>query len=177
MSTACLAFLFAAAVTLHNLEEAFFLPRWLRAHRRIRFDPNPTAYWVGTTLASILVWIAALGAVLRPAVPAFHFALAGSALGVAINAVLPHLAESLIQRSYMPGTATGILFNLPLAVFLLRVQLGAGPASPASFWLQAMLYAALLGIAVFGSLYALHALFRRAPFAGNSGDSAGPLNG
>jgi hypothetical protein len=67
-------------------------------------------------------------------------------------------------------SATGMLFNLPLAFFLLQAQLRASLASPACFWLQTVLYAALLGVAAFGSLYAILACFKR---CGESEHSAG----
>ncbi len=155
MSTACLAFPFAAAVTLHNLEEAFFLPNWLRAHGRVRFRPNPTAYWIGTSFLTVLAWIAAAGAAQTPPWRPFPLLLSGFALGVAINAIVPHLAMTLMRRSYMPGTATALLLNLPLAVFLIHAQLRSRTASLASFWLQAVVYAALLGLVAFGLLYLL----------------------
>ncbi len=161
MSRSTLALLFAAAVTLHNLEEALFLPAWIRTHLKVRFDPNPKAYWIATSLASILIWILALGATLRPATPPFHLALSGFALGVAINAFLPHLVVSAIKRSYSPGTATAVLLNLPLSIMLIGVESRSGLASPASFWIETMAYAVLLGAVVFGSLYTMLAVFKK----------------
>ena len=39
-------------------------------------------------------------------------------LGIAmfLNALVPHLLLSFVLRSYMPGLATGLLLNIPLAV-------------------------------------------------------------
>jgi hypothetical protein len=63
---------------------------------------------------------------------------------MAINAVLPHLVISLVKHSYMPGTGTGMLFNLPLGVLLIHGQLSAHATSHAEVWRDAVLYALLL---------------------------------
>jgi hypothetical protein len=43
---------------------------------------------------------------------------------MAANAVVPHLAVTLALRRYMPGTATGLLLNLPLGAYLLHEAFG-----------------------------------------------------
>ena len=84
--------------------------------------------------------------------------LSGFALAMAINAVLPHLVISLVKHSYMPGTGTGMLFNLPLGVLLIHGQLSAHATSHAEVWRDAVLYALLLAVGAFGSLHGAHAI-------------------
>lgn len=158
-----LLLMFATAVTLHNLEEALWLPDWLRTHIKAFFDPDPRAYWVGTSLISLFVWIVALATAVWPAVLPFHLALSGIALVMAVNAVMPHLSMTLIRRSYMPGTATGMLFNLPLAVLLIHAQLRNCVVTRVYFWRQSILYAIVLGIVAFAGVAALHKIFERLP--------------
>jgi hypothetical protein len=160
-----LPLLFATGVTLHDLEEALWLPGWMRTRTHVKtvFDPHPKAYWVGTSLVSFVVWIAALAVGIWPTVPPFHLVLSGFALAMAVNAVVPHLSMSLIQRSYMPGTATGMLFNLPLAVLLIQAELRSRLAPWASFWRQSVFYAVLLGVVAFGSLVVLHTVLGSFP--------------
>lgn len=159
MSHLLLPLLFSCGVTLHDFEEARWLPGWMRTHVRTGFDPNPRAYFAATSLVSAVVWLAVLSVAIWPAVPTFHLVLSGIALAMAVNAVVPHLWMSLIRRSYMPGTATGMLFNLPLAVLLIQIQLRSGLVPWESFWRQTVVYAFLLGIAALASLAALHILF------------------
>jgi len=163
MSHLCLPLMFATGVTLHDLEEAFWLPDWIRTHVKTVFDPNPKAYWVVTSLVSLVVWIAAMAVWIWPTVQPFHLVLSGIALAMAVNAFVPHLSMSLIRRSYMPGTATGMLINLPLAALLLQTQLRSGVVSWAYFWWQTVIYALSLGIFAFGSLAALHTVLGSFP--------------
>jgi len=77
---------------------------------------------------------------------------------MAVNAEVPHLPISLIKHSYSPGTGTGMLFNLPLGVLLIRAQLGTNTSSPVDVWREAVQYALLLAGGTFGSLYVAHAI-------------------
>ena len=54
------------------------------------------------------------------------YLLCGYALAMLLNVALPHVLATLIMRSYAPGTATAVLFNLPVTVALLRRALMDG---------------------------------------------------
>jgi hypothetical protein len=153
-----MAILFGIGVTLHNLEEAMYLVNWARSHLKLPFEPNPKAYWIVTSLVSVAVWIPIVGVCVSKESTHFQSALSGFALVMAINAVLPHLAISLVKHSYSPGTATGILFNLPLGVLLIHAQLRADAISRVDVWREAVLYALFLAVGALGSLYGAHAI-------------------
>jgi hypothetical protein len=152
------AILFGVGITLHNLEEAVYLPAWLRSNMTLPFDPNRKIYWVVTSLVSIVIWVPIVGVCLWPECSRFQNVLSGFALAMCINAVLPHCAWSLLKHSYSPGTATGMLFNLPLGVLLIREQLSVVTTSQTYVWRDAVLYALLLAVGAFGCLYEAHAI-------------------
>jgi hypothetical protein len=152
------AFLFGIGVTLHNLEEAMCLVSWARSHVTLWFEPNPKIYWVVTSLVSVVIWVPIVGVCVSPKNSHFQSVLSGFALVMAINAVLPHLVISLVKHSYSPGTATGMLFNLPLGILLIHGQLSAHAISPAEVWREAVLYALLLAVGAFAILYGAHAI-------------------
>jgi Protein of unknown function with HXXEE motif len=109
-------------------------------------------------LVSVTIWIPIVGVCVSNESARFQSALTGFALAMAINAVLPHFAISLIKRSYSPGTGTGMLLNLPLGVLLIHAQLSAQAISRADVWREAILYALLLAAGTLGSLYVAHAI-------------------
>jgi len=152
------AILFGIGVTLHNLEEAMYLVSWARSHLKLWFEPNPKIYWVLTSLVSVMIWIPIVGVCVSREGAHFQSALSGFALVMAINAVLPHFAISLVTRSYSPGAGTGMLFNLPLGVWLIHAQLSAHAISRVDVWREAVLYALLLAAGALGSLYGAHAV-------------------
>ena len=152
------AILFGIGVTLHNLEEAVYLTGWARSNLKLFFEPNRKIYWILTSLVSVVIWVPIVGVCVSPEGSHFQSALSGFALAMAINAVFPHLALSLIKHSYSPGTGTGMLFNLPLGVLLIRGQLRAVTTSHAYVWRDAVLYALLLAVGTLGCLYGAHAI-------------------
>jgi hypothetical protein len=152
------AILFGIGVTLHNLEEALYLPGWARSHVKLWFEPNPKIYWVLTSLVSVAIWIPIVGVCVAKESTHFQSALSGFALVMAINAVLPHFVISLVKHSYSPGTATGMLFNLPLGVLLIHAQLSAHAIPGSGFWREAILYALLLAAGALAILYGAHAI-------------------
>ncbi len=120
MTLTGLSVAFVAAVLLHNAEEALFLPAWSRhADRWYR----PVGAWefrfAAVVLSLVLIAIAWLAVALGPrSVGAYLFL--GFVFAMAVNAIVPHLALTVVQRRYMPGTATGMLLNLPLGACVLR---------------------------------------------------------
>ncbi|HXN47327.1 MAG TPA: HXXEE domain-containing protein [Bryobacteraceae bacterium] len=152
------AVLFGIGVTLHNIEEAMFLVDWSRSHFKPWFEPDRKIYWAVTSLVSVVIWIPVVGVCVSKESSSFQNALSGFALAMAINALLPHLLISLVKHSYSPGVETGMLFNLPLGVLLIHEQLSDRALSPVEFWRAAVLYALLLAVGAFGSLYAAHAI-------------------
>lgn len=153
------AVLFGIGVTLHNLEEAVYLPKWFRSHVKLLFEPDQRIYWVLTSLVSVVVWVPIVGVCVAPESTRFQTALSGFALLMVINVVVPHLALSVMRHSYSPGTGTAILFNLPLGLLLIREQMSAVATSHAYLWRDAVLYALLLAVGTLGCLYGAHAVF------------------
>lgn len=147
--------LFGIGVTLHNLEEALFLADWARAHVKLWFEPNRRIYAVVTSLVTVVIWIPILGVCASN--PYSQSVLSGFALVMAVNAFVPHLIVSVVKRSYCPGVGTGLLFNLPLGVWLIHAQLQDALA-PTEVWRTAILYALLLSVGTLSILFAAHAI-------------------
>lgn len=115
MTLSGLAVLFVMAVLAHNLEEAIWLPAWSQRHSRWHQAVSAGEFRFGVGLLSaLLIGVAILAFATGPgSVAAYIFF--GYVFAMAANAIVPHLLATLLLRTYMPGTATGVLFNLPLA--------------------------------------------------------------
>ncbi len=114
-----LSWLFAIGVTIHNAEEAWLLPGWSqtagRWHHPVRAPVFRFAVSVLTLLAYTLA--AAVSIAGKASVPAYL--IAGYALAMLLNVVIPHLLATLSLRRYAPGTLTALLLNLPITLVLL----------------------------------------------------------
>jgi hypothetical protein len=147
MTYPILSGLFALAITLHNLEEALWLPRWSQSagrwHRAVAAGEFRFAVGVLTALAYVA---AGLSAVAGKESAGAYF-IAGYALAMLMNVLFPHLLATLILRRYAPGTATALLLNLPITVLLLYQGLQEGYIRLSTFmWAGPLVVAAILGM-------------------------------
>lgn len=120
MTLGALSTTFVLAVLLHNSEEAWLLPAWSRHAGRLYRPVGRAEFRLAVALFSaLMVAVAALAFRQGPrSLGAYLFF--GFVFAMAANAVVPHLALTLALRRYMPGTATGLLLNLPLGASLLQ---------------------------------------------------------
>jgi len=112
-------FLFLAAVTLHNLEEAVLLPdgspqagRW---HRPVEKIPFRFAVLVLTLLAYLCAYLALMGGKQSVGI----YLLGGYAFAMLVNVFFPHLLAAVWLQKYVPGLGTALALNLPACSALL----------------------------------------------------------
>jgi hypothetical protein len=125
-----LFFLFPVTVTLHNLEEAVWLPQWAqnagRWHPPVEKIPFRFAVLILTLLAYVLTYVSFRGGKQSIGV----YLLSGYALVMVVNVFFPHLLAAIWLGQYVPGLATGLIFILPVCSALLFFVLKNGYVSP-----------------------------------------------
>ena len=121
---------FVLVVTLHNLEEAVWLPEWSRQagrwHHPVRPAPFRFAAVVLTILAGVLAAISIRGGTGSPG----RYLFVAYAIAMLLNVALPHLVATVVLRRYCPGLATGLLGNLPVTAAIVFVALRDGHVAP-----------------------------------------------
>jgi len=111
--------LFPIVFTIHNIEEAFWLPAFSKSAGKY-YKPVDTfefvfALIVITLLATIITFVFYLSGKQSLACYlffAFNF-------GMLINVFFPHLVATIALRRYCPGLLTGILLLAPTTAYLL----------------------------------------------------------
>lgn len=152
---------FAVGVIIHNLEEAAFLVPWIIRHvPRLWVEPNRRIYTVLTSAVSVVISATAVGVIVWPGNRQLLYALSGFAIAMSINAVFPHMAACFLTRSYSPGTASGILLNLPFGLWLVYREMSRCRLTWSDIWRHSLDYTLGLGLFAFGGLYLAHALRR-----------------
>jgi len=126
-SYAAYRWLLIPIVALHNAEEWITEPRFgsisptLQDHLAGLLAPPPFRVlqigWVIVTLVPALFVLAAASAG-RSRVRDWSVCWVTSIY--LANALLPHLLEFVMSRSYAPGVVTAVIINLPFAIVLLR---------------------------------------------------------
>jgi hypothetical protein len=104
-------------ISLHNAEEAIWLPGWANRSGFWRTPVSTGAFCfavaVLTVLAVAVTWLSARSG----SQTVWTYLMFGYMTAVLGN-VVSHVALSIAKRSYMPGTATAVVLNLPVLSFL-----------------------------------------------------------
>lgn len=146
MTPAALYWLFALAITVHNLEEGLFLPAYAGNTSRLAGRVTPFAFRfalvVLTAVAYVVVDLAVVGNPLATQL------LAGIAAVMVVNAVVPHLALTVAFRRYAPGTGTALCIMLPLSLLVIAHGLAADAMSGRSLLIATVVVAVVLIVAI-----------------------------
>lgn len=114
------AWLFAGAVTVHNLEEAILLPAWSNTAGRWHAPVGVREFRFAVTLLTVLAYVAVWTTIYYGRESLAAHLLSGYALAMLLNVFVPHGLATIILRQYAPGTVTALLLNLPASILLLH---------------------------------------------------------
>jgi hypothetical protein len=138
--------LFPLTATLHNLEEAIWLPSWSAHAGRFQFPVTASAFRfaivVLTVLAYSLTYLAARRGGRWLDVTACFW------LATLINVIFPHVLASVLVRGYSPGVVTAIALILPTDTYLLRRALREKRVTPRRLGLTAALFLPSLALSI-----------------------------
>ena len=128
-----LQWLFPIAITLHNLEEAIWLPSWSKNAGKWHRPVAPSVFRFAVAALTALAFVVTIWSAMGGPESIGTYLLTGYALGMLLNVLLPHLMATVALRSYMPGLATAIALNLPVTVLLLLSAFREGYVSFPTF--------------------------------------------
>jgi hypothetical protein len=125
-----LALLFLLSFTLHNIEEALWMPKW--SQDKIRFlKPAPkNEFYCALIVLTALSYLAVCLMALYPGQRLFTYLFAGLLGAMAFNAVFPHIAATIALRKYAPGVITAVLLMLPVNGLILLHMANSSILSP-----------------------------------------------
>lgn len=126
MDFVLLSWLFALAVTLHNIEEAILLPAWSQTAGRWQHPVGAREFRFAVIVLSAAAYGAAYFAMVGGRESVGAYIVVGAALAMLLNVAFPHLLATLVLRRYAPGTGTALLLNLLVTVLLLREAIVEG---------------------------------------------------
>ena len=129
MSYRNLLWLFPIVVTLHNAEEAIWLPSWSKRKILWRSPVTPGSYRFAVAVLTLLAFaVTALSATSGKQTVWTYLAF-GYLVAVLTNVLIPHIELTVALRSYMPGVATAVALNLPVLSLLVVLALREGYVS------------------------------------------------
>lgn len=109
-----LVIFFCFAITLHNIEEAIWLPRWSQHSSHFQKSVTPSEFHFAVIVITGLAYLSAFGYVYRPEVVLTKWIFIGFLGSMIFNTVFPHLIATVVMKKYAPGLLTGLLLNIPI---------------------------------------------------------------
>jgi hypothetical protein len=139
-----LSLFFIFGITLHNVEEALWLPKWSARSSRFQKPVGENEFRFAVLIITMLAYLATGLFVLAPNVLVFKCVFLGFVGAMAINVLVVHLASTVILRKYSPGLATGLFFMLPFNLIILANAVQSSIAGVLEIILSTIIMAILL---------------------------------
>jgi hypothetical protein len=148
-----LQWLFPVAVTLHNAEEAIWMPGWVSQHGAQLPVHPPGAPEIRLALAALTMAAFAVTylSVREGPQSVWAYLTFGYIVAMLVNVFVPHIPATVALRSYTPGVITAGLINLPVMGVLALRALHEGWVSG---W-KAAAFAVSVPLAIGGAIVAI----------------------
>ncbi|MFB1097719.1 HXXEE domain-containing protein [Terribacillus sp. JSM ZJ617] len=104
--------LFLIAVTLHNIEEAIFLPAWSKTSKYQK-TVEPKVFHFAVTVITLLACSIGTLYLLWPSNIYFQYLQIGLIGAMLLNVIVPHAIAMIAERKYAPGIVTGLILIFP----------------------------------------------------------------
>ena len=109
--------LLAISETLHNLEEAVWMPGWSETAGMWQLKVGATEFRIAVILITLLIY----GVVLyfsKNNNELSKFLMGGALIMILFNVFVPHLLATIFMQNYAPGVISGVLLNVPVILYL-----------------------------------------------------------
>jgi hypothetical protein len=109
----------AVTETLHNAEEAVWLPAWSQT-AGIWHPPVGACEFRFAAIAVTVIVYGTISCFVRYNTRFARTIMSGALVMVLVNVLVPHLVASLVLSGYAPGVIAGIVSNILVSLYLLR---------------------------------------------------------
>ncbi|WP_431029862.1 HXXEE domain-containing protein [Lysinibacillus sp. LZ02] len=110
---------FCLAITLHNLEEAIWLPKWSQQVSKFQKPVTTSEFHFAVIVITALAYLSAFIYMNFPDFQLGKWLFIGFLSSMVLNAIFPHLLATIATKTYAPGLITGLLLNIPINSFIL----------------------------------------------------------
>jgi hypothetical protein len=110
---------FPLAITLHNIEEALWLPQWSKHAGRFHPPVEKNEFYFALIVITAIAYLSTFLTVLFPDnmyVTRLFYGFLGAMI---INAIFPHLVATIVLKKYAPGLLTGLFLIIPVNSILI----------------------------------------------------------
>ncbi|MDN9010179.1 HXXEE domain-containing protein [Brevibacillus laterosporus] len=105
---------FCFAITLHNIEEAIWLPKWSQHSSKFQKPVTSSEFHFAVIFITILAYLSGFSYLYMPESDIAKWIFIGFLGSMIFNAIFPHLIATVLMKKYAPGLLTGLLLNIPI---------------------------------------------------------------
>lgn len=105
---------FCFAITLHNIEEAIWFPKWSQHASKFQKSVTSNEFHFAIIVITILAYFSALSYLYIPESDFIKWIFIGFLGSMILNAIFPHLIVTVLMKKYAPGLLTGLFLNVPI---------------------------------------------------------------
>ncbi|MFP7492674.1 HXXEE domain-containing protein [Terribacillus saccharophilus] len=145
--------LFLIAFTLHNIEEALFLPAWSNTSR-FQKTVEPKVFYFAVSIVTLVAYSIGILFLMWPENKLMIYLQTGLIGAMLINVIFPHTAAAIVERRYAPGILTGAVLLLPTGSIALLHMIQIAKLSI----LEMVFCAAATGIMLLGIIHIMFKL-------------------
>ncbi|WP_428910840.1 HXXEE domain-containing protein [Niallia sp. Krafla_26] len=113
------AFFFCLAITLHNVEEALWLPQWSQIGAALQKPVAQNEFHFAVLIITALAYFISFLYLIFPKISILKWGFIGYLGSMIMNAFFPHLMATIIMKTYAPGLGTALLLNVPINSIIL----------------------------------------------------------
>lgn len=121
-----LQLLFPVLVALHNTEEAIALPKWTRRSGPWFGGVPAGVFRFAAVVLTVLAFVVTVLSAVSGRMTFWGNVTFGYIVAMLFNALVPHIAVSVVRRTLIPGVITAAALNLPILSFLAALALKQG---------------------------------------------------
>ena len=119
--------LFILGFTIHNIEEAVWLPKWSKFAKKFHEPVETHQFIFAVICVTILGYLlTALDFLYGSPGNLFNYIYLGFVGMMGINTIFPHLISTIILKKYAPGLITALFLNLPFSIIIIFLSIKMG---------------------------------------------------
>ena len=112
--------LFLLGFSLHNIEEALWLPQWSKHAHKYHKEVSKNEFRFAVIIVTAIGYLLTFqDLIFAPSFALSKYIYLGFILMMVANVIFPHLIVTLVLKKYAPGTITGVLLNAPIGIYIL----------------------------------------------------------
>ena len=105
---------FPLSLTLHNLEEVLWLPKWTEKNNLLKRSIDPREFIFAILIITIFAYLSTFFAKVFDVNWFWKHIFYGYIGAMIMNIIFYHLLSTIILREYLPGLLTGVLIVVPI---------------------------------------------------------------